>query len=86
MRTTLVIDDELMQRAKAAAALRNLTVSRLVEEALRAALRPSQPVDQEPYRTITFGGPSGATVPQPLDPAELKRLLEDEDIERLSRG
>jgi hypothetical protein len=38
MRTTLRIDDELLRRAKAAAAVRGTTLTALVEDALRAAL------------------------------------------------
>lgn len=38
MKTTLVIDDEVMRRLKAEAARRGTTISRLVEAALRALL------------------------------------------------
>ena len=46
MRTTLVIDDELYRRAKAAAAHQGRTVTSVVEEALRRLLdAASEPAD-----------------------------------------
>ena len=43
MRTTLVLDDALLRRARRRAAERNVTVSDIVNEALRALLDHSQP-------------------------------------------
>lgn len=40
MRTTITIDDELYRRAKARAARTGQTVSQVIEDAVREALRP----------------------------------------------
>ena len=42
MRTTVRIDDDLFRRAKARAAQNGQTVGELMEDALRAALRPKR--------------------------------------------
>lgn len=57
MRTTITIDDGLLDDAKRAAEQLGTTVSALVEEALRARLaaRDEAPVDP-PFRLVTFRG------------------------------
>lgn len=54
MRTTLVLDDDLLRRAKAYAAKQNLTVSELVSGALRRALAEPDPAPVS-FRMVTFG-------------------------------
>jgi hypothetical protein len=48
MKTTLNLDDRLMRAAKKLAAERGVTLTRVVEEALRAAF--SKPPESKPYR------------------------------------
>ncbi len=43
MRTTIDMDSELLRSAKKAAADRRLTLTKIIEEALREYLRPRQP-------------------------------------------
>lgn len=54
MRTTLVLDDALLRQAKRQAADRDLTVSQVVNEALRAAFdRPA--ASAPPFSIVTYG-------------------------------
>jgi hypothetical protein len=79
MRTTLVLDDALLRQARRRAVERNMTVSEVVNEALRRSL--SQP-DQTapPFTMITYGRP-GDRVRH--EPADLAHLLEREEQEHL---
>jgi hypothetical protein len=79
MRTTLVLQDYLVREAKKRAAERNLTVSDVVNEALRAALM-DPPEKAQPYVAITFGQPDGKAR---HEPADFYASLEEEDRERL---
>lgn len=78
MRTTLILQDDLLREAKKRAAERNLTVSDFVNEALRAALMPA-PKQAPPYTPITFGAGGQSR----HEPADFFALLEHEDQERL---
>jgi hypothetical protein len=52
MRTTLSIDDDVLEKAKAAAAKRRLPFRTVINEALRAGLRTmATPPDAVPYQT-----------------------------------
>lgn len=55
MRTTISIDDDLYRRAKARAARTGQTVSQIIEDAVRDALRPRRGV-AETRELPTFGG------------------------------
>ena len=75
MRTTLVLDDTLLRQAKQRAAERHLTVSDVVNEALRQAL--SRPEAAAPlFSMVTYGG-GGSTVHH--EPSDFKALLDEED-------
>jgi hypothetical protein len=76
MRTTLVIDDELLRRAKYRAAERNLTVSDVVNQALRLALSEPAPA-AAPFTMPTYGGGSAPARHEPLD---FDPTLEDEQV------
>jgi hypothetical protein len=79
MRTTLVIDDELLRQAKRRAAEWNLTVSDIVNNALRECLgRPVRAAP--PFALITYGR-SGKRVHH--EPSEFDAALEREDQDRL---
>jgi hypothetical protein len=77
MRTTVVLDDQLFRRAKQRAAKLNLTLSEVVNQALRQALAEPA-VKVEPFSMITHGNPRKRTRHEPRDFA---RALEDEDLE-----
>lgn len=81
MRTTLVIDDDLLRQAKLRAAQWHLSVSDVVNNALRESLgRPGQVAP--PFSLITYGRP-GKRVHH--EPSEFDDALEREDQDRLSR-
>jgi hypothetical protein len=84
VRTTLVIDDALLRRAKAHAGRHGLTLSALVERALREQLRAEDSAREgvAVYRVPTFGG--GSTMLH--EPAELTDALLDDDALALRRG
>lgn len=56
MRTTVTIDENLYRRAKSQAARTGRSVSQLIEDALREALRPSHRQKRELPPLPTFGG------------------------------
>jgi len=57
MKTTLIIDDDVMRRLKAEAARRGTTISRLVEAALRALLdaHPDETLELPPLPSFDLG-------------------------------
>lgn len=79
MRTTLVIDDVLLRQAKRRAAERDLSVSDVVNEALREAFRET-PVAAPPFSFVTYGGVGRVR----NEPADFAAVLEDEDRQRLA--
>lgn len=82
MRTTMIIDDQLLKRAKQAAAGRGITLSALVEEALRAALA-RDPRERAPtFEMVTFGR---AGRKHRHEPADFARALEADDAESIGR-
>jgi hypothetical protein len=57
MRTTIRLDDDLLREAKVYAAARGLTVTRLIEDALREALARRRTATARPrLRLRTFNG------------------------------
>jgi Arc/MetJ family transcription regulator len=79
MRTTLIIDDDLLRRAKRRAAEWKLTVSDVVNNALRETLGRSAR-EAPPFSLITYGC-SGKRVHH--EPSEFDAALENEDRDRL---
>lgn len=75
MRTTLILDDELFRQIKRQAAERNMTLSDIVNHALRELLARPQPT-AAPFSLLTYGR-SGNRVQH--FPSELAIALEDED-------
>ena len=70
MRTTLVLDDAFLRQAKVRAAERKVTISDLVNEALRESMqRPD--VDAPPFTMVTFGRGSRRVQHEPEDLAEV---------------
>lgn len=79
MRTTLVLDDALLRQAKRRAAERSLTVSDVVNEALRDAFGRPVPT-APPFSMVTYGS-AGRRVRH--EPSDFTTELEDEDRRRL---
>lgn len=74
MRTTLVIDDELLSQAKIRAAHDRITLSELTTRALREALKPEpRPESNIPFRMPVFG--DGPVIER--NPAELAALRDE---------
>ena len=63
MRTTLILDDALVRRARRRALEHDLTLSDVVNEALREALR-EPPVAAAPFAMVTFGRPEPTRPPR----------------------
>jgi hypothetical protein len=83
MRTTMIIDDDLLRQAKKRAAEQGVSVSEIVNRALRESFAgQAVAVTLPPFRMVTFGRGEAVVDHQP---AELARALEDED-ERGVRG
>jgi hypothetical protein len=74
MRTTLVLDDELLRQAKRRAIERDVTLSEMVNEALRESLR-KPPGQAPPFTLVTYGG--GGRIRH--EPADFKAILDDEE-------
>lgn len=79
MRTTLVLDDKLFRQAKRRAAERNLTLSDVVNEALRESFR-SPARAASPFAMPTYGR---ARTRVHHEPSDFAGTLEDEDREGL---
>lgn len=80
MRTTLVLDDALLRRAKIAAARSGSTLSKLVERALRDALREDPRPAQEPFVFPTYGTrPTSRRARVDHLPADFHAALEGDD-------
>ncbi len=78
MRTTLSINDELLTEAKQLAAERHSSVSEIVNEALRAALKEGFGERKPgPFRMLTFGGDKAA---RGLSPGEMADMLAAEEL------
>jgi len=56
MRTTVTMDDDLLAAAKRRAADHGVSLSALVQDAVRAALSTPAPFDEQPFELITFCG------------------------------
>jgi len=81
MRTTLVLDDGLLRQARKRAAERGMTLSDVVNDALRESLR-ARPSEPRPFRLITSGR-GGPRVHH--QPEEFKAALDEEDREHMDR-
>lgn len=77
MKTTLIIEDTLLKKAKEQAAVRDTTVSELVNQSLRAYLQATTASadDVRPFSMPVFGrtGPASTGV----SPAQMAELRDD---------
>ncbi len=76
VRTTIRIDDNLYRRAKASAARQGVTVGQLIEDAVRAALRPL-PRDADDLPELPTFGHGGVLPGVDLDDAKSLRDVMD---------
>ena len=85
MRTTITIDDALLDELKTRAAERGTTVSRIIEDSVRLATRgersPGSPPDA--FELVTYGEGGNFTR---FDIDKASALLERDDLERFGRG
>jgi metal-responsive CopG/Arc/MetJ family transcriptional regulator len=79
MRTTLILDDELVRQVKERAARRKMSVSDVVNEALREFLKPSA-ASARPFSMVTYGRGNPVVSHEPSD---FSLIVDDEDRERL---
>lgn len=79
MRTTIDLEESLLRRARQRATASGTTLSRLVQEALRAHLRPRARAARPPFDLITCGT-VGARCPTP---GEMQAAVQDEDTAAL---
>lgn len=81
MRTTITIDDAILEQLKARAARENTTVSRLIEDSVRLAARPSADSGKG-FELVTFGKGGRFTS---LDIDRISSLIERDDVARHGR-
>lgn len=72
------LDDDLMRRAKRTAAEHGITLTRLMEDALRAVLREPAERPAQPTRLPSFGGRGLRPEADLADSAGLLDLMERE--------
>ena len=78
MRTTLVLNDEILVAAKRVAAARHTTLSAVVDEALRTTLMSAGAKGQtSPFQVPVFRGRGEA---RDVSPEELVRLRDDDEL------
>jgi hypothetical protein len=78
MKTTLLIEDSLLKKAKEQAAARDSTVSELVNQSLRAYLAASQvPAGEARSFSMPVFGPPSSVSAVTVSPAELAALRDD---------
>ncbi len=83
MRTTISIQDPLLETAKQCASLRSITLSELIEDALRAHLSaPQSGQARHPFRLITV---KGELVNQDVDLDRISALIAADDEVRYGR-
>ena len=82
MRTTLAIDDSVLEEAKKTAESRGITLGELVTDTLRAALRDKGAQSATPYRAVTWGKPGDLVT----DAAAISNLLMDDDDDAIRQA
>jgi predicted transcriptional regulator len=82
MRTTITLDDRLLERLKKRASESGMTVSGLIERAVRLLLQASAPQRRDRFDLVTFGEGGQFTT---VNIDKTAALLEAEDVERFGR-
>lgn len=85
MRTTISIEDSLLEDLKQRAVERGTTVSRLIEDSVRQliAQEAEAPADGGSFELVTFGKGGQFSA---FDVEKTSRLIELEDIDRFRSG
>jgi hypothetical protein len=82
MRTTITLDDRLLERLKKRAAESGASVSGLIERAVRLLLQASAAQRPDRFDLVTFGEGGQFTT---LNIDKAAALLETEDVERFGK-
>ena len=82
MRTTVTLDDRLLERLKKRAAESGTSVSRVIERAVRLLLQAPAPQQPEHFDLVTFGEGGRFTL---LNIDKTAALMEADDIDRFGR-
>ena len=82
MRTTITLDDRLLERLKKRAAESGASVSGLIERAVRLMLQASAAQRPDRFDLVTFGEGGQFTT---LNIDKTGALLEPEDVERFGK-
>jgi hypothetical protein len=84
MRTTITIDEEILEQLKARAATEGTTVSRLIEDSVRlAAQSRSEDAAAQAFALVTFGKGGQFTS---FDVGRVSALIERDDLACHERG
>jgi hypothetical protein len=80
MRTTITIDEDVLDQLKARAAKEATTITRLIEDSVRLAAQPhSETAVGQPFELVTFGKGGRFTS---LDVDRISTLIEQDDEEQ----
>ncbi|MGI8820747.1 MAG: hypothetical protein ACR2ID_07775 [Chthoniobacterales bacterium] len=82
-RTTIRLDEHLLIRVKEYAVQRRISLTAVIEEALRTHLSPRMPLPVSKVSLPTFKGSGFAPGIETWE--DVQRVLEDEEIENLKR-
>jgi hypothetical protein len=82
MRTTIALDDDLVEKLKRLAHKQRVSLRKVVNETLRRGLltRDAPAERRAPFRTETFSSAFRAGI----DPLRLNQVLDDFEVERIS--
>jgi len=83
MRTTITLDDQLLEKLKKRAAESGTSVSRLIEQALRLLMQaPPTSKRKDRFELLTFGA-GGRFSKHNID--KISSLIEADDLDRFSK-
>jgi len=82
MRTTVTLDDRLLERLRKRAAESGTSISRVIERAVRLLLQAPAPQQPEHFDLVTFGEGGRFTL---LNIDKTAALMEADDIDRFGR-
>jgi len=82
MRTTITVNDQLLRAAKRVAAQRGVTLSAVIQDALRSQLAARPARASHRFKLITFRGRGPR---EGIDLDRTSALLELEDVERFGK-
>ena len=83
MRTTITVEDRLFALMKKRAAESGVSVSRLIEQAIRLLIRTPPPAKQEQHFELVTFGAGGRFSRMNID--KTSALIESEDADRFAR-